>query len=53
MTAKNWLVATIALAVAAAGGWIARDWLAPASKRAAGGAPAAGPCPGGAAALYW
>jgi len=55
MTAKRTISIALLVAVAAAGGWLANELLAPAPSGPAEGEPktGSGPCPGGAEALYW
>jgi len=55
MNANRILRTAVLVAVAAAGGWLANQWLAPVpGPPTAGEAPAgSGPCPGGAEPAYW
>jgi Cu(I)/Ag(I) efflux system membrane fusion protein/cobalt-zinc-cadmium efflux system membrane fusion protein len=50
MTAKQWIFLSLVAAAAAAAGWLASDLRTPGED---GAGPAAGPCAGGAAPLYW
>jgi multidrug efflux pump subunit AcrA (membrane-fusion protein) len=55
MNAKRTVSIALVVVAAAAGGWLANEWLGPAPRGPAAGEPqvGSGPCPGGAEALYW
>jgi multidrug efflux pump subunit AcrA (membrane-fusion protein) len=53
MSAKQWITISVVAVVAAAAGWLASDLRTRGEGVAGAAAPAAGPCAGGAAPVYW